>query len=104
MKIQHECVCVIGLVAPFGQSPFWGAGGSPSICVFVSTPSSLLSNWECSMTTEPPELVPEYPRALYSIHALSMVTSQAYWHAPTYIPESLKLSAYSWFHDAGPEE
>ena len=59
MNTQHERVCVMGLTACPGQSPFCGAGGSPPICVLVSTPSSLLSNWLFSMTTAPPELVPE---------------------------------------------
>src|SRR5580698_925601 len=97
MKTQQECVCVMGLVAPFGHAPSCGAGGSPPIWVLVSTPSSLLSNCEFSITTAPPEFVPEYPSALYSIQALSIVTLQTCWHAPTYMPESLKLLAYSWF-------
>ncbi len=93
MKTQHDRVWVIGLVAVPGQSPFWGAGASPSICVFVSTPSLLLSNWEFSITMAPPELVPEYPRALYSIQAWSMVMPHTCRQPPTYIPESLKLLA-----------
>ena len=32
-----------------------------------------------------------------------MVTPQTCWHAPTYIPESLKLLAYSWSQLPGPE-
>ncbi len=59
MNTQHEWVCVMGLVAPSGQAPFWGGGGSPAIWVLVSTPSWLLSNCEFSITTAPPELVPE---------------------------------------------
>ena len=59
MNTQHECVCVIGLVPPFGQAPFWGGGGSPAIWVLVSRPSWLLSNCEFSITIAPPELVPE---------------------------------------------
>ncbi len=59
MNTQHEWVWVIGLMALSGQSPFCGAGGSPLIWVLVSNPSWLLSNWEFSMTTAPPELVPE---------------------------------------------
>ena len=59
MNTQHEWVWVIGLVPPFGQAPFCGAGGSPAIWVLVSNPSLLLSNWEFSMTMAPPELVPE---------------------------------------------
>ncbi len=31
-----------------------------------------------------------------------MVMSQTCWQAPTYIPESLKLLAYSWFQVPGP--
>ena len=45
------------------------------------------------MMTRPPEFVPEYPSALSSIQAWSMVTSQTRWQAPTYIPESEKLLA-----------
>ncbi len=59
MNTQHEWVWVIGLVPPFGQAPFCGAGGSPAIWVLVSNPSLLLSNCEFSMTIAPPELVPE---------------------------------------------
>ena len=59
MKTQHEWVWVMGLVPPSGQAPFCGGGGSPAIWVLVSTPSSLLSNCEFSITMAPPELVPE---------------------------------------------
>ena len=59
MNTQHEWVWVIGLIPSSGQSPFWGAGGSPAIWVLVSIPSWLLSNCEFSMTIAPPELVPE---------------------------------------------
>src|ERR1700681_2011730 len=45
---QHERVWVIGLLALPGQSPFCGAGASPSIWVLVSAPSLLLSNTEFS--------------------------------------------------------
>src|SRR6185312_17449426 len=44
MNAQHEWVWVMGLVPLFGHAPFCGGGGSPAICVLVSTPSSLLSN------------------------------------------------------------
>src|ERR1700674_1994644 len=91
MKTQHEWVWVIGLVPLCGQAPFWGAGASPSIWVLVSTPSLLLSNWEFSTRSVPPEFVPEYPRALYSIQAWLIVTSHTWRHAPTYMPESLKF-------------
>ena len=30
--------------------------------------------------------------------------SQSCWHAPTYMPESFWLFAYSWLHVAGPFE
>ena len=93
MNTQHDVVWVMGLVAPSGQAPFWGAGGSPSIWVLVSRPSLLLSNSEFLMTIPPPEFVPEYPRALYSIQAWSMVMSHGCRQAPTYMPESLKLLA-----------
>src|ERR1700728_2572176 len=59
MNTQHEWVCVIGLMPLSGQSPFCGGGGSPPTWVFVSSPSWLWSNCECSMTTAPPEFVPE---------------------------------------------
>src|SRR5580698_7673083 len=49
MNTQQEWVWVIELVAAPGQSPFWGAGASPSIWLSVSNPSLLLSNWECSI-------------------------------------------------------
>ena len=50
---------MIGLVAPFGQAPSCGAGGSPPICVLVSKPSWLWSNSEFWTTIAPPEFVPE---------------------------------------------
>ena len=59
MNTQHEWVCVMGLVPPWGQAPFWGGGGSPAIWESVSMPSWLLSSCEFSMTMAPPELVPE---------------------------------------------
>ena len=59
MKTQHEWVWVMGLVPPSGQPPSCGGGGSPAIWVLVSRPSWLWSNSEFSMTTAPPELVPE---------------------------------------------
>src|ERR1035437_3361841 len=90
---QHEWVWVIGLMPLFGHAPSCGAVGSPWIWVLVSNPSWLLSNWEFSTTMAPPELVPEYPRALYSIHAWLMVIPQTCLQAPTYMPESLKLLA-----------
>ena len=93
MNTQHEVVLVTELVAPFGQVPFWGAGGSPLIWVLVSSPSLFWSNCEFWMMIFPPELVPEYPRALYSIQAWSMVMSHTCRQAPTYMPESLKLLA-----------
>jgi hypothetical protein len=59
MTTQQEWVWVTGLVPPFGHWPSCGAGGSPMIWVLVSRPSWLSSNCEFSMTTVPPELVPE---------------------------------------------
>ena len=49
---------VIGLMPLFGQAPFCGDGLSP-FSLSVSNPSSLLSNSESLITSEPPELVPE---------------------------------------------
>ena len=49
---------MIGLTPLFGQAPFWGGGKSAS-WLLVSKPSSLWSNWEFSITSGPPELVPE---------------------------------------------
>src|SRR6202522_3079082 len=72
MTTQQERVPVIGLFLPCGQRPSCGAGGSPITWVLVSRPSWLSSNLEFSMTTVPPELVPEYPSALFSIHMWSM--------------------------------
>ena len=58
MNTQHECVCVIGLMALFGQLPFCGGGLSP-FWLLVSNPSSLLSNCEFLTTSCPPEFEPE---------------------------------------------
>ena len=93
MNTQHEWVWVMALIPPYGQAPFWGGGGSPALWVLVSNPSSLLSNCELSTTRVPPELVPEYPRALFSIHALCTQPSHTCWQAPMYLPESEKLLA-----------
>src|ERR1700733_10515185 len=59
MNTQHERVLVKPLTPPYGQVPFCGGGGSPALCVLVSRPSVLSSNCECSITSVPPELVPE---------------------------------------------
>src|SRR3954468_17172740 len=59
VNTQHECVCVIGLVAPFGQAPSCGEGESSLFWLFVSKPSLLWSNSEFSITRLPPEFVPE---------------------------------------------
>ncbi len=58
-KTQHEWVWVILEVPPLGQSPVWGAGGSPETAELVSAPSWLWSNFEFSMMIWPPEFVPE---------------------------------------------
>src|SRR5579875_115327 len=81
MNTQQEWVWVIGLIPPLGQAPSWGGGLSP-FWLLVSKPSSLLSNWEFSTTSCPPELEPEYPRALYSAQAWSTVWSHTSWQAP----------------------
>src|ERR1700733_5094643 len=59
MKTQHEWVPVKPLIPPNGQAPFCGGGGPPALCALVSSPSVLSSNCECSITSVPPELVPE---------------------------------------------
>jgi len=93
ISTQHECVCVIFEIPLCGHAPFCGAGGSPFSWVLVSKPSWLLSNLEWVITIAPPELVPEYPSALNSIHACEIVMSHSCLHAPTYIPESFWLLA-----------
>ena len=45
------------------------------------------------MTMVPPELVPEYPSALFSIHMWFRITSHCCRQAPTYVPESFMLLA-----------
>jgi hypothetical protein len=74
MNTQHDRVRVIPLIPPSGQSPSWGGGGSPTLWVFVSNPSMLLSNWELEMTNVPPEFVPEYPSPL-----VTTSSSKALW-------------------------
>src|ERR1039458_4381624 len=59
MSTQHEWVWVILEMPLWGHAPFWGAGASLAIWVFVSNPSWLLSNFECEITIAPPEFVPE---------------------------------------------
>src|SRR5450756_1928382 len=81
-KTQHDEVPVIGLIAWPTQRPSCGGGGSPWSWVLVSNPSLLLSKVEFLITSEPPELVPEYPRALSSIQALVTVALQTGWQAP----------------------
>ena len=59
MNTQQEWVWVIGLVAPFGQAPSCGEGASSLFWLLVSKPSLLWSNSEFSITSGPPEFVPE---------------------------------------------
>src|ERR1700674_2328972 len=92
VNTQHMLLEVVTLVAP-GHRPFWGGGGSPVRAVLVSNPSLLSSKTEFLIVIWPPEFVPEYPSALFSIQAGLMVTLQARLQAPTYMPESEKLLA-----------
>src|SRR3974377_2448088 len=96
VNTQQERVWVMVLVALPGHRPSWGGGGSPVRAVLVSRPSLLSSKVEFWITIWPPEFVPEYPRALCSIHAFWTVTSHSRPQAPTYMPESEKLLGYSW--------
>src|ERR1022692_2098149 len=58
MNTQQEGAPATGDLTPAGQAPFCGGGLSP-FWLLVSNPSSLLSNWECSISIRPPELEPE---------------------------------------------
>src|ERR1019366_3487402 len=64
-------------VGPMAALPAAGAWA------LVSKPSWLWSNCECVITIAPPEFVPEYPSALYSIQALEIVTPQSCLQPPT---------------------
>jgi hypothetical protein len=55
---QHVGAPLTGGLTPLGQAPFCGAGSS-AFWLLVSNPSSLWSNCEFSISSRPPELVPE---------------------------------------------
>ena len=81
MNTQHECVCVIGLMPLFGQPPFCGGGLSP-FWLLVSKPVLVVVELRVLDHQGPPELEPEYPSALNSAHAWSIVWSHCCWQAP----------------------
>jgi hypothetical protein len=70
-----------GGLIPVGQAPFCGEGQSSLFWEFVSNPSLLRSNLLYSISIEPPELVPEYPSALYS-DWLYLITCVQSWAQP----------------------
>src|SRR5262245_36208097 len=74
--IKHErLVC--------GQRPSCGGGASSLLSEFGASPVRLRTKTEFSITSEPPELVPEYPSAELVPTSRDSTVPHTRWHAPT---------------------
>src|SRR5262245_61838434 len=75
LMIVHRLTRVLGNAGvaesfrPELQAPSWGGGWSSLLSEFGPMPDELFRKVDFSRMMWPPELVPEYPSALFSINA-----------------------------------
>src|SRR5580704_12941421 len=72
---------VQSVVVP-GHRPSCGGGTSSLFSEFGTIPARLRLNTESLMTSEPPALVPEYPRLEFVPVSWFIVAWHTCWHAP----------------------